>query len=151
MSKKRVERLMRAKGVYGRKKRRFVRTTDSRHDHPVAPNVLARDFVSGAPNEAWVGDVTYIPTSSGWLFLAVLLDLFSRRIVGWATSETNDTELALAALGDALRARAPKRGLIHHTDQGSPYASDDYRAALDAAGLVASMSRAGDCYDNAEI
>jgi putative transposase len=149
VGKKRVERLMREKGLRGRRKCRFVHTTDSRHEHPVAPNVLARDFHANAPNAAWVGDVTYIPTATGWLFLAVLLDLFSRRVVGWATSGTNDTALALAALENAVRTRHPPRGLVHHTDRGSPYASDDYRAALAAAGIVASMSRAGDCYDNA--
>jgi transposase InsO family protein len=149
VGKKRVERLMREKGLRGRRKRRFVHTTDSRHDKPIAPNVLERDFNASAPNEAWVGDVTYIPTATGWLFLAVLLDLFSRRVVGWATSETNDTALALAALQDALRTRRPNRGLVHHTDRGSPYASETYRAALAAAGIVASMSRSGDCYDNA--
>lgn len=149
VSKKRVERLMREKGLRGRRKRRFVHTTDSRHEHPLAPNLLERDFHASAPNEVWVGDVTYIPTASGWLFLAVLLDLFSRRVVGWATSETNDTALALAALHQAVRTRRPPRGLVQHTDRGSPYASDDYRAALATSGAVASMSRAGDCYDNA--
>lgn len=149
VGKKRIERLMRDKGLRGRRKRRFVHTTDSRHEHPIAPNLLERDFHASAPNEAWVGDVTYIPTATGWLFLAVLLDLFSRRVVGWATSEKNDTALALAALQQAVHTRRPPRGLVHHTDRGSPYASDDYRAALAAAGVVASMSRAGDCYDNA--
>jgi transposase InsO family protein len=148
-SRKRIERLMRQSGLRGRQKRRFVRTTDSRHDRPVVPNVLARTFDATAPNKAWVGDVTYLATADGWLYLAVLLDLFSRRVVGWATSATNDRALAQAALDQALRSRRPQSGLIHHTDRGSPYASDDYRAALAARGLVASMSRAGDCYDNA--
>jgi len=147
--RKRVERLMRESGLRGRQKRRFVRTTDSRHDHPVAANVLDRKFDAKAPNEAWVGDVTYIPTADGWLYLAVLLDLFSRRVVGWATSQTNDRALAESALVEALRSRRPRRGLVHHTDRGSPYASDDYRAVLAAHGIVASMSRTGDCYDNA--
>lgn len=149
IGKKRVERLMTEKGLRGRSKQRFVRTTDSKHDDPIAPNVLDRRFETKAPNEAWVGDVTYIATGQGWLFLAVLLDLFSRRIVGWATSDTNDRTLALAALGDALQSRRPRAGLIHHTDRGSPYASDDYRAALSQRGIIASMSRTGDCYDNA--
>jgi putative transposase len=149
IGKKRVERLMRDQGLRGRQKRRFVHTTDSRHEHPIAPNVLDRYFETKAPDEAWVGDVTYISTATGWLYLAVLLDLFSRRVVGWATSETNDRALALDALGQALRHRRPKPGLVHHTDRGSPYASDEYRAALAAHGLVASMSRTGDCYDNA--
>lgn len=148
-SRKRIERLMRQSGLRGRQKRRFVCTTDSRHDRPVVPNVLARTFEATAPNKAWVGDVTYLATADGWLYLAVLLDLFSRRVVGWATSATNDRALAQAALDQALQSRRPQSGLIHHTDRGSPYASDDYRAALAARGLVASMSRAGDCYDNA--
>jgi putative transposase len=149
VSKKRIERLMRENGLEARQKRRFVCTTDSRHDHPIAPNVLNRNFEVQAANRAWVGDVTYIPTSEGWLYLAVLLDLFSRRVVGWATSATNDRELALSALDQALRARRPRPGLVHHTDRGSPYASDDYRRALDAHAIIASMSRTGDCYDNA--
>jgi transposase InsO family protein len=149
VGKKRVERLMRDHGLQGRKKRRFVHTTDSKHEFPIAPNVLARDFESEAPNRAWVGDVTYIPTAEGWLYLAVLLDLFSRRVVGWATSDTNDRALALAALHQALRTRRPAAGLVQHTDRGSPYASEEYRAVLAAHGIVASMSATGDCYDNA--
>jgi putative transposase len=149
VSKKRIERLMRENGLVARQKRRFVHTTDSRHEYPIAPNVLDRTFDVQGANQAWVGDVTYIPTGEGWLYLAVLLDLFSRRVVGWATSATNDRALALQALDQALRTRRPKRGLVHHTDRGSPYASDDYRSALDAGGIIASMSRTGDCYDNA--
>jgi transposase InsO family protein len=149
VSKKRVERLMQQRGLRGRRKRRFCCTTDSRHALPIAPNVLDRRFEADAPNRVWVGDVTYIATGEGWLYLAVLLDLFSRRVVGWATSATNDRALALHALDRALKHRRPQAGLLHHTDRGSPYASDDYRAALDRRGLVASMSRSGDCYDNA--
>ena len=149
VGKKRVERLMRERGLRGRCKRRFVQTTDSKHAHPIAPNVLERVFDTTAPNEAWVGDVTYIATADGWLYLAVLLDLFSRRVVGWATSDTNDRALAIAALHQALRNRHPRPGLVQHTDRGSPYASEDYRAALARWEIVASMSRTGDCYDNA--
>jgi len=149
VSKKRIERLMRERGLRGRRKRRFCCTTDSRHALPIAANVLDRRFQADAPNRVWVGDVTYIATGEGWLYLAVLLDLFSRRVVGWATSATNDRALALEALERALKHRRPKTGLLHHTDRGSPYASDDYRAALKRRGLVASMSRSGDCYDNA--
>ncbi len=149
VGRKRVERLMRENGLEARQKCRFVHTTDSRHEHPIAPNVLERNFVALEPNKVWVGDVTYIPTAEGWLYLAVLIDLFSRRVVGWATSATNDRELALRALEHALRLRRPLPGLVHHTDRGSPYASDDYRAALAANDMIASMSRAGDCYDNA--
>lgn len=149
IGKKRVERLMRQEGIQGRQKRRFRRTTDSNHTQPVAANVLARNFHVGAPNTAWVTDVTYVWTGEGWLYLAALLDLFSRRVVAWAASETNDRALALEALRRALSARRPAAGLVHHSDRGSPYASDDYQAALSERGLVASMSRKGDCWDNA--
>jgi putative transposase len=149
VGRKRVERLMRKNGIKGRQKRRFRRTTDSKHAQPIAPNVLDRNFDPKRPNEAWAGDVTYIATAEGWLYLAVLLDLFSRRVVGWAISDTNDRVLALEALNQALRSRHPRRGLVHHSDRGSPYASDEYRAALADAGVVASMSRTGDCWDNA--
>jgi transposase InsO family protein len=149
VSRKRIERLMRENGIVARQKRRFVHTTDSRHAHPIAPNLLDRHFDPKAANEAWAGDVTYIPTGEGWLYLAVLLDLFSRRVVGWATSAVNDRELALEALRRALRSRRPAPGLVHHTDRGSPYASDEYRQALVNRGIAASMSRTGDCYDNA--
>lgn len=148
VGRKRVERLMRENGLQGRRKRRFKRTTDSRHDGPIAPNLLARDFTETAPNRSWVTDVTAIATEQGWLYLAVMLDLFSRRVVGWATSAHNDTALALAALEIALRARRPTSGLLHHSDRGSPYASADYRAKLHAHGMVRSMSRKGDCWDN---
>jgi putative transposase len=149
VGKKRVERLMREDGIKARQKRRFRRTTDSNHTHPIAPNVLDRNFTVTAPNKVWVTDVTYIATDEGWLYLAAILDLFSRRVVGWATSATNDRALALDALELALRARRPAAGLLHHSDRGSPYASEDYREALRKRGLVASMSRSGDCWDNA--
>jgi transposase InsO family protein len=149
VGRKRVERLMRKNGIRGRQKRRFRRTTDSNHAQPIAPNVLARNFDPKRPNEAWAGDVTYIATGQGWLYLAVLLDLFSRRVVGWAISDTNDRVLALEALNQALRLRQPQQGLVHHSDRGSPYASEEYRSALAAAGIVPSMSRTGDCWDNA--
>ena len=149
VGKKRIERLMRENGLVARQKRRFVHTTDSRHPHPIAPNLLDRDFDPKTANTAWAGDVTYIATGEGWLYLAVLLDLFSRRVVGWATSAVNDRQLALDALSHALRSRRPPPGLVHHTDRGSPYASDEYRKALADSGIVASMSRTGDCYDNA--
>jgi putative transposase len=149
-SGKRIARLMRERGIVARQKRRFRRTTDSNHSNPIAPNVLARDFEPAAPNRAWVGDVTYIATGEGWSYLAVLLDLFSRRVVGWAMSTTNDTALALAALHSAVRTRrVVPLGLVHHTDRGSPYASDDYRNALAKHGMTQSMSRTGDCWDNA--
>jgi putative transposase len=149
VGRKRVERLMRKNGIQGRQKRRFRRTTDSKHAQPIAPNVLGRNFDPKRPNEAWATDVTFVATGNGWLYLAVLLDLFSRRVIGWAISDTNDRALALEALNQALRLRHPPRGLVHHSDRGSPYASDDYRRALAAAGIIASMSRTGDCWDNA--
>ena len=149
VSRKRIERLMRQNGIKGRQKRRFRRTTDSKHSQPIAPNVLDRRFDPSRPNEAWAGDVTFVATGEGWLYLAILLDLFSRRVIGWALSDTNDRALALEALNQALRSRHPPRGLVHHSDRGSPYASEDYRAALEGAGVVASMSRTGDCWDNA--
>ena len=149
IGKKRVARLMREEGIKARQKRRFRRTTDSNHTNPIAPNVLERKFETAAPNKAWVTDVTYIATDEGWLYLAAILDLFSRRVVGWAMSATNDRALALDALAQALQARRPAPGLLHHSDRGSPYASEDYRSALRQRGLVASMSRTGDCWDNA--
>ncbi len=148
VGKKRVARLMRDKGLAAKRKRRFRRTTDSNHDSPIAPNVLERDFTHEAPNQAWVTDVTYIFTTEGWLYLAVMVDLFSRRVVGWATSDTNDRFLALEALNQALHARRPRVGLVHHSDRGSPYASEDYRNALRDRGITASMSRTGDCWDS---
>lgn len=152
VAKKRVARLMREDGLVGRRRRKFVRTTDSDHTEPVAPNLLGRRFALAdhpAPDRAWCGDLTYIPTREGWLFLAVLLDLATRRVVGWATSATLATALPLAALRGALQLRRPAPGLIHHTDRGSQFASQAYRAMLGAHGVRQSMSRKGDCWDNA--
>lgn len=149
VGRKRVARLMRENGLEARRKRRFRRTTDSKHGHPIAPNILARNFDVTEPDRVWVTDVTAIWTLEGWLFLAAMLDLYSRRVVGWAMSANNDTDLALDALRHALRTRKPPHGVLHHSDRGSPYASADYRAALAAHGFVASMSRKGDCWDNA--
>jgi putative transposase len=148
VSKKRIERLMRENGIRGRSKRRFRRTTDSKHGGPIAPNVLARHFRVDEPNRVWVTDVTAIATGEGWLYLAPMLDLHSRRVVAWSASESNDTALALDVLRRALRARRPPPGLLHHSDRGSPYASDDYRAELRAHRVRRSMSRKGDCWDN---
>ncbi len=149
VSRKRVARLMGELGIEGRRKRRFRTTTDSGHRFPVAPNVLMRDFEVDAPNTAWVTDITYVQTLEGWLYLAVILDLFSRRIVGYALSEKIDRALVLEALREALVRRPEARDLIHHSDRGSQYASHDYRAALDQAGITCSMSRRGNCWDNA--
>lgn len=148
VGRKRVERLMRQEGIVARKKRRFRRTTDSNHPHPIAPNVLERNFDVALPNTAWVTDVTYVWTHEGWLYLAAILDLFSRRVVGWAASANNDRALALSALDRAIAARTPTRGLIHHSDRGSVYASGDYGDALAKLGAVKSMSRKGDCWDS---
>lgn len=149
ISRKRVARLMRQEGIVARKKRRFRKTTDSNHSHPIAPNVLARNFDVELPDTAWVTDVTYVWTHEGWLYLAAILDLFSRRVVGWAASANNDRALAISALDRATSARAPAAGLVHHSDRGSVYASGDYGDALTSIGAVKSMSRKGDCWDNA--
>jgi transposase InsO family protein len=148
INKKRVERLMRKEGIVGRKKKRFRKTTDSNHTDPIAPNVLERNFHVDLPDKAWVTDVTYVFTHQGWLYLAVILDLFSRRVVGWAASASNDRALALDALDRAVMLREPCHGFVHHSDRGSVYASGDYRAALDVLGATKSMSRKGDCWDN---
>ena len=149
VSTKRVAELMRQEGIVARKKKRFRKTTDSAHADPIAPNVVARNFTADEPNKTWVTDVTYVWTQEGWLYLAAILDLCSRRVVGWATAALNDTALALAALDRATRARRPGHGLVHHSDRGSVYASADYRGALDALTATKSMSRKGDCWDNA--
>jgi transposase InsO family protein len=149
VGRKRVARLMREKELVGRMRRRFRTTTDSKHDFPIAPNVVARNFTASAPDQVWVTDITFLWTAQGWLYLAVILDLFSRRVVGWATSQNVDRYLALAALHTALAKRRPIAGLVHHSDRGSTYASSDYRKALDARGIECSMSRKGDCWDNA--
>jgi putative transposase len=151
VGKKRVARLMRDDGLVGRPPRHWVRTTDSNHAYPIAPNLLERRFdVNGmALNRVWVSDITYVPTRAGWLYLAVVLDLASRRVVGWAMRETLDAELALSALRMAVAARRPERGLIHHSDRGVQYACGEYRALLATHRFHASMSRTGDCWDNA--
>ena len=149
VGKNRVARLMRQEGVQARRKRKFRCTTDSKHNLPVAPNVLQRDFDADAPNQAWVTDITYVWTLEGWLYLAAILDLFSRRVVGWSMSTSLERGLALEALQMALQGRQPPAGLVHHSDRGCQYASRDYRAVLDAHGIVCSMSRKGDCWDNA--
>jgi putative transposase len=149
VGRKRVARLMKEGGMSARIKRRFVKTTDSNHDFPIAPNILQREFTAAAPNEIWVGDITYLDTREGWLYLAVLIDLYSRRVVGWAMSERIDTALAMGALNMALAQRKPARGLTHHTDRGCQYASHEYRRLLRDIGAKCSMSRKGDCWDNA--
>lgn len=145
----RVRRLMKRQGLKARWKRKFVHTTDSRHDLPVAANLLDRRFNPSAPDQAWVADITYVRTERGWLYLAAVLDLYSRKIVGWAMAPNMPAELVCTALQMAIALRQPKPGLIVHTDRGSQYASQTHRDLLARHGLVASMSRKGNCWDNA--
>ncbi len=149
VSRKRVARIMSELGLEGRRKRPFKATTDSKHDLPVAENVLDRKFQAAAPDIAWVTDITYVWTAEGWLYVAAILDLFSRRVVGLAMSEHIDRALVLEALRNAVGRRVPNAGLLHHSDRGSQYASGDYQDALDGLGVVCSMSRKGNCWDNA--
>ena len=147
VGRERVARLMREHGLRGKRKGRFCTTTQSNHRHPVAPNSLDRQFAVTQPNVAWVGDITYVWTLEGWLYLSVIIDLYSRRVVGWAMGKRIDQSLTLRALGMALKAREPGPGLVHHTDRGSQYAAHDYRAVLKARGITCSMSRKGNCWD----
>ena len=145
----RVARLMRHNGVRVLVKRRFRVTTQSRHSHPVAANLLERNFTAERPNQIWAADITYIWTREGWLYLAVVMDVFSRRIVGWSLKQRLTAELAIEALQMALSCRRPPRDLIHHSDRGSQYASGEYSRLLTLHGILPSMSRAGNCWDNA--
>jgi transposase InsO family protein len=148
-SEKRIARLMRLGDLKACAARRFVVTTDSHHDLPIAQNLLEREFHVETPNARWTADFTYIWTSEGWLYLAVILDLFARRIVGWAMGTNMDRSLVLAALDMAITGRCPPRGLLCHSDRGSQYACGDYQDALKKAGVTCSMSRKGNCWDNA--
>lgn len=151
-SHKRVARLMRDEELFAKQSRKFkVTTTDSAHPYPVAPNLLDQDFTASRPNEKWLVDITYIPTAEGWLYLAVVMDLYSRRIVGWAMSDSLERHLVIAALQMATKMRQPPPGLLHHSDRGSQYASDDYQALLTKYQIQGSMSRTGNCYDNAPM
>jgi putative transposase len=147
----RVARLMRENGLKAHQKRRFKKTTDSRHDCPIAFSVLDQNFACNGPDQKWGADISYIWTAEGWLYLAIVLDLYSRHIVGWATSDRLKKGLALKALNQAILMRQPPVGLIHHSDRGSQYCSDDYRRLLQTTGLTASMSGKGNCYDNAMV
>ena len=147
--RKRVARLMRENGIRAKQARRFKATTDSDHNDPVAPNLLDREFQVDVPDRVWVADLTYIWTREGWLYLAVILDLFSRRVVGWSMSKRITSQLTLEALSVALWSRKPSPGLLHHSDRGSQYTCGDYRDVLDEHGVLCSMSRKGDCWDNA--
>ena len=146
---KRVARLMKKWGMQVKTKRKFRLTTDSRHGLPIAENLLDRQFDQETPNAAWVSDITYIQTDEGWLFLATTLDLFSRKIVGWAMDDHMRTDLVTRSLQMAIDNRSPGPGLIHHSDRGSQYASKEFRSMLASHDMVASMSRKGDCWDNA--
>ena len=151
ISRKRVERLMREAGIRPNPPRRFVVTTDSNHELPVADDLLKQDFTSSAPDQRWVTDITYVPTREGWLYVAAIMDLYSRRIVGWAMQADLGTGLVLRALDMAIRTRRPQAGLIHHSDRGCQYASQAYRSELAARGIIRSMSRRACCYDNAAM
>jgi transposase InsO family protein len=150
-SENRVARLMREDGLYATTKRRYKATTNSKHDFPVAPNLLGRDFSPAEPNRVWAGDITYIWTTEGWLYLAVVIDLFSRSVVGWAMDKRMTRQLVMNALTMAVRRRHPSSGLIFHSDRGSQYASKEFQSLLAKHGMRCSMSRKGDCWDNAPI
>jgi len=148
----RIARLMRAQGLCGRQKKRYrVVTTDSKHDQPIAPNRLAAEPAARRANQLWVADITYVRSAAGWIYVAAIMDLYSRRIVGWAVGQHVDTALVLSALNMALCHRQPPAGLVFHSDRGVQYASVEYRQALEAAQMVASMSRKANCYDNAAM
>jgi transposase InsO family protein len=151
VSRKRIIRLMQEDGLKARVRKRYKVTTDSNHDQPIAANVLQQEFTAERPNQRWVGDTTelVIGAGAGKLYLAVMLDLFSRFVVGWAVSACNDRHLTMKALEMALKRRCPETGLLHHSDQGCTYASEDYQRLLSAHGIVCSISRRGNCYDNA--
>ena len=151
-SKTRIEKLMRDNGILAKQGKKFKpTTTDSNHSLPIAENILNRRFTWPAPNQAWVADITYIPTKQGWLYLATVMDLFSRRIIGWAMGDRVDRHLTIRALRMAVQRRRPPKGLIHHSDRGSQYASRDYQTELENHTMVCSMSRKGNCWDNAPM
>jgi transposase InsO family protein len=145
----RVERLMQAAGIRSKMRRKFKKTTDSNHSHPVAPNVLDQNFEVGVPNRVWVSDITYIWTEEGWLYLASTLDLYSRKVVGWAMSSCIDAQLVVDALQMAIEQRSPPPGLVHHSDRGVQYAAHAFQGLIEENGITCSMSGKGNCYDNA--
>lgn len=150
-SKNRVIRLKRKAGIMAKTRRRFKVTTDSKHNFPITENVLNREFNVLAPNTHWGVDITYIPTLEGWLYLAVVIDLFSRKVIGWAMDGNMKTGLVKSALQMALKSRKIPRGLVHHSDRGSQYASYEYQSLLSSHLMISSMSRKGDCWDNAVV
>jgi transposase InsO family protein len=145
----RVARLMKKNGLAAQGKRKFRATTDSSHKHPVHPNLLGRNFTAAAPNLVWTGDITYVRTAQGWLYLAVVIDLFSRKVIGWAMGSRVNSELVVRALRMAIAARRPGPGLIFHSDRGSQYAGHLFQRVISRFGFRPSMSRKGDCWDNA--
>jgi putative transposase len=152
VSRKRVIRLMQAQKLVARIRKRFSNTTKSDPTHPVAANLLARDFSAAAPNQRWAGDATELLIgSSAKLYLAVIIDLYSRLVVGWSVSVSNDRHLAIKALQQAIKRRCPEQGLLHHSDRGAPYTSEDYQRELESQGITCSMSRKGNCIDNAAM
>ena len=151
VGRNRIIRLMQTEGLAARVRKRYRSTTMSEHDQPIAANILNREFEAKAPNERWVGDTTELLTSSGKFFLAAIVDLYARLVVGWAVSAVNDRHLTIAALNEALKRRCPGAGLLHHSDRGSTYTSEDYRDVLAKYGIECSMSRRGNCYDNAAM
>jgi putative transposase len=151
VSKGRVERLMRENGLRGRHKRRFKATTDSKHSLPVAPNRLDQNFETERPDQVWTADITYLATGEGWLYLAIVLDLYTRQIVGWAMRERMTKDLVIDALRMAWFRRRPQSGLIHHSDRGSQYCSHDFQKQLTEYGMLSSMSRKGNCWDKAYV
>jgi putative transposase len=151
VGRRRTARLMRENGLVARQKRRFKRTTDSEHARPIAPNLLEQDFTATRVDEKWGADISYVWTREGWLYLAVVIDLFSRRVVGWATADRLHRDLAVSALRRALAIRRPAAGLIHHSDRGSQYCSIEYQALLKAHRAQLSMSGKGNCFDNAMV
>jgi len=152
VGRNRIARLMRLEKIYGRRRtKKFPHTTNSQHEYPVAPNRLNREFHASQPNEKWLADITYIPTAEGWLYLAVVLDLFSRKIVGWSFADSLESSLVEHAFRMAVQNAATLNGLLHHSDRGSQYAADAYQQLLLAQGIQVSMSRRGNCYDNAPM
>ena len=147
--KHRVARLRRENGIESKRRKRFKITTMSKHTEWIAPNILNRCFNTSQPNKVWIGDVTFLATRTGWLYLAILIDLYSRKVIGWAMSDRNNKDLVLNALDMAMERRRPQTEILHHTDRGSVYGCDEYRNRLVTYGMVPSMSRKGDCYDNA--
>ncbi len=151
VGRNRIARLMRLGKLFGRRQKKYPHTTNSRHDYPVAPNCLNRDFQATRPNQKWLADITYIPTAEGWLYLAVVMDLFSRKIVGWSFADSLESSLVEQAFRMAVQTRTALSGLLHHSDRGSQYAAGTYQQLLAVQRVQVSMSRRGDCYDNAPM